>query len=156
MAAQHLDSTNPANGEPIGRVPVTPPGSIAALVDRSRAAQAAWRDLGLEARSERLAAAGRAIGERADKLGHLVTTEMGKPLAEAVGEVKSCAEGTPDTLREVAEALAPEVLDDGRVRSTIYRDPFGVCACISPWNFPFAMPHWMVLPALATGNTVIL
>ena len=156
MPAEHLESSNPANGEPIGRVPVTPPGSIAALVERSRAAQAGWRDLGLEARSERLAAAGRAIGERADKLGHLVTSEMGKPLAEAVGEVKSCADGTPDTLREVAEALAPEVLDDGRVRSTIYRDPFGVCACISPWNFPFAMPHWMVLPALATGNSVVL
>ncbi|HEY8145779.1 MAG TPA: aldehyde dehydrogenase family protein [Kofleriaceae bacterium] len=156
MSAAHLESTNPANGEPIGRVPVTPAGAIAGLVERSRAAQTAWRDLGLEGRAERLTAVGRAIGERADKLGHLVTTEMGKPLAEAVGEVKSCADGTPDTLAEVAEAVAPEVLEDGRVRSTIYRDPFGVCACISPWNFPFAMPHWMVLPALATGNTVIL
>jgi len=156
MSASHLESSNPANGEPIGRVPVTAPGAIADLVQRARAAQAAWRDLGLEARAERLAAAGRAIGERADKLGHLVTTEMGKPLAEAVGEVKSCADGTAETLREVAEAIAPEVMDDGRVRSTIYRDPFGVCACIAPWNFPFAMPHWMVLPALATGNTVIL
>ncbi|HEU5058622.1 MAG TPA: aldehyde dehydrogenase family protein [Kofleriaceae bacterium] len=156
MAADHLTSINPASGEPIGRVAVTPPGAIAGLVERSRVAQAGWRELGLEARAERLAAAGRAIGERADKLGHLVTSEMGKPLAEAVGEVKSCADGTPDTLREVAEAVAPEVLDDGRVRSTVYHDPFGVCACIAPWNFPFAMPHWMVLPALATGNSVIL
>ena len=156
MSAEHLESTNPASGEPIGRVPVTPPGTIAGIVERARKAQAAWRDLGLEGRSELLAAAGRAIGARAEKLGHLVTSEMGKPIAEAIGEVKSCAEGTVDTLREVAEAVAPEVLDDGRVRSTIYRDPFGVCACISPWNFPFAMPHWMVLPALATGNTVVL
>lgn len=156
MAAQHLESTNPASGETIGRVPVTPPGSIAGIVARARDAQPAWRDLGLEGRAEHLAAAGRAMGERADKLGHLLTSEMGKPLAEAIGEVKSCAEGTPDTLREVAEAIAPEVMDDGRVRSTVYRDPFGVCACIAPWNFPFAMPHWMVLPALATGNTVIL
>jgi len=156
MSAEHLESTNPANGEPIGRVSVTPAGAIPGLVDRARAAQAAWRDLGFEGRAERLSAAGRAIGERADKLGHLVTTEMGKPLAEAVGEVKSCADGTPDTLGEVAEAIEPEVMDDGRVRSTIYRDPFGVCACIAPWNFPFAMPHWMVLPALATGNTVLL
>jgi acyl-CoA reductase-like NAD-dependent aldehyde dehydrogenase len=156
MAAEHLESTNPANGEPIGRVPVTPPGAVGAIVERARAAQAAWNELGCEGRARLLAAAGQAIGERADKLGHLVTTEMGKPLAEAIGEVKSCADGTPDTLREVAEAIAPEVKDDGRVRSTIYHDPFGVCACIAPWNFPFAMPHWMVLPALATGNTVIL
>src|SRR5262245_21630634 len=156
MSAQHLESTNPASGESIGRVPVTPPGDISTLVQRARAAQPAWQGAGLEARAERLAAAGRAIAERADQLGHLLTSEMGKPLAEAIGEVKSCAEGTPDTLREVAEAVAPDVMDDGRVRSTVYRDPFGVCACIAPWNFPFAMPHWMVLPALATGNTVIL
>jgi acyl-CoA reductase-like NAD-dependent aldehyde dehydrogenase len=156
MSAQHLESTNPASGESIGRVPVTPPGAISGIVERARAAQPAWQDAGLEGRAERLAAAGRAIAERADTLGHLLTSEMGKPLAEAIGEVKSCAEGTPDTLREVAEAIAPEVMDDGRVRSTVYRDPFGVCACIAPWNFPFAMPHWMVLPALATGNTVIL
>ncbi|KAB2890737.1 MAG: aldehyde dehydrogenase, partial [Kofleriaceae bacterium] len=49
-----------------------------------------------------------------------------------------------------------EVLDDGRTRSTIYRDPLGVCAAITPWNFPFAMPHWMVFPALLAGNTVVL
>jgi acyl-CoA reductase-like NAD-dependent aldehyde dehydrogenase len=48
------------------------------------------------------------------------------------------------------------VIEDERVRSTVYRDPYGVCAAIAPWNFPFAMPHWMVLPALATGNAVVL
>jgi acyl-CoA reductase-like NAD-dependent aldehyde dehydrogenase len=56
----------------------------------------------------------------------------------------------------MAAALAPEVLEDEHVRTTVYRDPFGVCAAITPWNFPMSMPHWMVLPSLMAGNTVVL
>jgi acyl-CoA reductase-like NAD-dependent aldehyde dehydrogenase len=59
-------------------------------------------------------------------------------------------------LDAIVEALTPEQLDDGTTRSTIYYDPFGVCACITPWNFPLLMPHWLVLPALMAGNAVIL
>jgi succinate-semialdehyde dehydrogenase/glutarate-semialdehyde dehydrogenase len=81
---------------------------------------------------------------------------MGKPLADARAEIRSCAEETAQVLAEVAEATAPEELEDERVSSTIYRDPYGVCAAITPWNFPFSMPHWLVLPALATGNAVVL
>jgi acyl-CoA reductase-like NAD-dependent aldehyde dehydrogenase len=154
--AQRLESTNPATGEALGHVRVTPTAEIPGLVARARAAQPAWQALGVAGRSDILLAAARDIGERADQLAQQLTLEMGKPLAEAKGEIKSCADGTADTLREVAQALEPEVLEDKRVRSTIVRDPYGVCAAIAPWNFPFAMPHWMVLPALATGNTVVL
>ncbi len=156
MSDQLLESRNPATGEVVGQVPVTPPGAIAAIVARARAAQPAWAALGIAGRAQMLRRGGAAMVERADKLGRLLTLEMGKPLAEAVGEVRSCGEETPDVLGEVAEAVAPEVLEDERVRSTIYRDPYGVCAAITPWNFPFSMPHWLVLPALATGNTVVL
>ncbi|TVP54216.1 MAG: aldehyde dehydrogenase, partial [Gemmatimonadales bacterium] len=55
----------------------------------------------------------------------------------------------------MVEALEPEVVEDGRLRSTVYRDPLGVCAAITPWNFPMSMPSWMVLPALMAGNTVV-
>jgi succinate-semialdehyde dehydrogenase/glutarate-semialdehyde dehydrogenase len=81
---------------------------------------------------------------------------MGKPVRDAAGEIKSVADGIEHELGEIEAALAPEVLDDERTHSTIYRDPLGVCAAITPWNFPFAMPHWMVFPALAAGNTVVL
>ena len=50
---------------------------------------------------------------------------------------------------------APELIDTAHVRSEIHRDPLGVCAAITPWNFPFRTPHWMVLPALLAGNTVV-
>ena len=81
---------------------------------------------------------------------------MGKPLPEAVGEVKQCGSQLDDTLREIVEALEPERIEDDDVESTIYHDPFGVCAAITPWNFPLAMPHWTVIPALVAGNTVVL
>jgi succinate-semialdehyde dehydrogenase/glutarate-semialdehyde dehydrogenase len=81
---------------------------------------------------------------------------MGKPRAEAIGEVRGCGERLNDTLSEIAAALRPETVEDGRSRSTIHHDPFGVCAAITPWNFPLAMPHWTVIPALMAGNTVVL
>ena len=153
---QTLESTNPATGEALGRVRITPTAEIPGLVARARAAQPAWQALGVEGRGALLQAAARDMTARASELARALTLEMGKPLAEAEAEVKSCGDGTADTLREVVQALQPEVLEDGRVRSTVVRDPYGVCAAIAPWNFPFAMPHWMVLPALATGNTVVL
>jgi acyl-CoA reductase-like NAD-dependent aldehyde dehydrogenase len=153
---QPLRSLNPATGETVGEVPVTPVEDIPAIVARARAAQPAWAALGAEGRAEVLRQIGPRIRDRADALGALLTREMGKPVREAAGEVRSCADGLDEELRDIAAAIAPEVLDDGKTRSTIYHDPFGVCAAITPWNFPFAMPHWMVLPALATGNTVVL
>ena len=54
------------------------------------------------------------------------------------------------------KALSPETMTDRHTNSTVFYDPLGVCAAITPWNFPFAMPHWMVLPALMAGNAVIL
>ena len=155
-ASTMLESRNPATGEVVGSVPITPAGEIPALVARARAAQPAWEELGVAGRGELLERAARVMAERAEELARLVTLEMGKPMAEALAEIRSSASGTGDTLREVAEAVAPEVLEDERVRSVVHHDPYGVCAAIAPWNFPFAMPHSLVLPALATGNTVVL
>ncbi|MHC4428178.1 MAG: aldehyde dehydrogenase family protein [Planctomycetota bacterium] len=151
-----LVSKNPATGEPVGEVPVTPAGQIDAIVQRARAAQPAWAALGLERRAELLRRVGPMLMERAEELGRLLTREMGKPLAEGIGEVKECGNALGATLDEIVEALQPDELADERVTSTIYHDPFGVCAAITPWNFPLAMPHWTVIPALAAGNTVVL
>ena len=81
---------------------------------------------------------------------------MGKPLKEALGEAKSLGWSLADEVAEIAEALAPDVIEDGRVRSTVYHDPLGVVGAITPWNFPMSMPSWMVLPALGAGNSVVL
>ncbi|HTJ44610.1 MAG TPA: aldehyde dehydrogenase family protein, partial [Kofleriaceae bacterium] len=151
-----LRSKNPATGEVIGEVAVTAPADIPAIVARARAAQPAWAALGLEGRAERLRPLAKLIRDQLAELASLLTREMGKPLREAKGEIQSVADGLEHELGEIAAALAPEELDDGRTRSTIFHDPFGVCAAITPWNFPLAMPHWMIFPALAAGNAVVI
>lgn len=91
-----------------------------------------------------------------DRLGELITREMGKPLREARGEVLGVAGSWTEELEEIAEAIQPDLLEDTRTASEVHHDPFGVCAAITPWNFPLAMPHQLVIPALVAGNTVIL
>jgi len=80
---------------------------------------------------------------------------MGKPLREAVGEAQFVASFFSKELDRMAAALAPELIESERVTSTIFQDPFGVVACISPWNFPVLMPHQQLLPALVAGNAVV-
>ena len=150
-----LSSINPLDGSVVGTVETTHPGEIPEVVERARKAQATWAEVGLEGRAELLEKAGRRFAQEAESLGRLMTMEMGKPLAESVGEVRGIGTGLKGELEEIVDALAPEILDQGPLRSVIHHDPYGVCAAITPWNFPMAMPNWMVLPALAAGNAVV-
>ncbi len=154
--AATLKSINPATGEVVGEVPVATQREIEDAVARARTAQPAWRALGARQRAEAIAPLGDKLVQRADELGELLTREMGKPLSEGIGEVKHCGSTLDETLREIVEAIEPDRVEDDNVESTIYHDPFGVCAAITPWNFPLSMPHWTVIPALVAGNTVVL
>lgn len=152
----NLASINPFDGSIVGEVAVTPGGQVPAVVTRARNAQVAWGALSLEQRRDVLKPLGKLIEYRADELAKLITREMGKPIKEAQGEVAATVGRLGHELDAIVEALTPEKLDDGSTQSTIYYDPFGVCACITPWNFPLMMPHWLVLPALMAGNAVVL
>ena len=149
-----LKSYNPATGEVVGEVPVTPASDIPAVVARARATQSAWEALGLEERAELLRKSKEIFVKRAEAHGELMTKEMGKPLNEAIGEATSLA-NIDHELDEIATALQPDVVEDERLRSMVYHDALGVVGAITPWNFPMSMPAWMVLPALAAGNTVV-
>src|SRR5262245_12126013 len=151
---QHLKSLNPASGEVVGEVPATPPDAIPGIVSRARAAQSSWAALGTRGRADRLAPVAETLANRVDPHAALITTEMGKPLRESVAEAKSLGAGLVEELNEIVEALAPEVVEDGRARSTIHHDPLGVVGAITPWNFPMSMPSWMLIPSLAAGNAV--
>jgi acyl-CoA reductase-like NAD-dependent aldehyde dehydrogenase len=94
--------------------------------------------------------------ESAPEMARQLTREMGKPYREAHGEVMSCVHALTDEVDEVVEALEPEVSTDGRTQTTLYRDPLGVCAAITPWNYPCMMPSSLLVPALVAGNCVIL
>ena len=151
-----LASFNPANGEGIGEVIIDDAISIASKVAIARTAQPAWRGLSAQARAEIIEPLGEQLVARSEELGLLLSQEMGKPLQEAIGEVKHCGESLEKELNGIVDALAPEILDDGSTATHCYFDPLGVCAAITPWNFPLAMPHWLVIPALMAGNAVVL
>ena len=156
IGVEELVSHDPATGDVVGTVRVTPVGEVPGVVAAARAAQPAWEALGHDGRAALLRRASALFGDRVDELARLITREMGKPLAEARAEAKSLSHGVEHHLDEIGEALAPETFDDGESRSVIYHDALGVCAAITPWNFPMSMPSWMVFPALAAGNTVVL
>ncbi|MEZ6188136.1 MAG: aldehyde dehydrogenase family protein [Planctomycetota bacterium] len=151
-----LKSFDPATGELVGEVPVSDAAAVAAAVARARAALPAWRAKSVAARREYLAPAQQVLQAQVAELGALLTREMGKPLSDAKGEVAYAASSLPGLLDELEAALAPEAIEDARVRSEILHEPHGVCAVITPWNFPLLMPHSTVIPALMAGNPVIL
>jgi acyl-CoA reductase-like NAD-dependent aldehyde dehydrogenase len=150
-----LTSVNPATGQSLGAVERTPPDAIDRIVARARGAQGAWGDTPAADRCNALLEAGRRFSADAERLACLITAEMGKPLAEARLEVRSLSAGLEEHLAEMRDAIEPEVIRRGNEESVIHRDPLGVCAAITPWNFPMSMPSWMVFPALATGNAVV-
>lgn len=153
---QILASRNPLNGEVVGEVDVTPVDEIPAIVNASKSAQRAWSERPLAERADILGQASSRFKEEAEKLARLITLENGKVITESRLETEYIHSSIPEMLEEIVEALKPmEKCDDEHV-STIYRDPLGVAACISPWNFPLAMPHQQVIPALAAGNSVVL
>jgi acyl-CoA reductase-like NAD-dependent aldehyde dehydrogenase len=156
MARSALVSVNPATGEVVGEVPITPSTEVDAVVARARVAQPAWQALSLDERVALMAPAGTLLVERAETLGRLLTDEMGKPLPEGIGEVKGCGASIEHSAAAVADALRAQTREDDHTITAVHYDPFGVAAVIAPWNFPMSMPHWMIVPALVAGNTVVL
>jgi len=155
-ATDTLNSYNPSTGELVGSVPVTPADQVDGVITKARAALSAWQALSAQERADMLKPAGEKLIERAEELGRILSLEQGKPLAEGIGEVTGCGDRMNDEVDEVAKAVQPDILEDEGVKSTLYYDGYGVCAAITPWNFPALMPHWTIVPALVAGNTVIL
>ncbi|MFJ4188058.1 aldehyde dehydrogenase family protein [Kitasatospora sp. NPDC089509] len=153
-----ITSYNPADPTDLV-VAVGAPGAeaVRAAVGRARAAQGGWLAAGAGARSAALGRLAEAVEAHAGELAALIVREVGKPLAEARGEVAR----TAAIWRYYAQApYAPS----GAVHETAAgpgllltrRRPYGVAGLIAPWNFPLAIPSWKAAPALAVGNTVVL
>lgn len=125
-------------------------------VAAGRAALPAWRKTGLEQRQAILNTIGMELMERAAELGELLSREEGKPLAEGRGEVFRAGQFftyyAAEVLRQLgenADSVRPGIEIDMR------REPMGLVAVVSPWNFPTATASWKIAPALAYGNAVI-
>ncbi|MEZ4436861.1 MAG: aldehyde dehydrogenase family protein [bacterium] len=152
-----LTSYNPVDHSPVGDVPLTAPDDIPALVARARGAQPRLGRARARRPPRPAPRRRRRMVDAAERVGRQLTREMGKPLREGIGEVRYTGAGLADENSTwMVDALRSHEVVDRHTRSTLSYRPLGVCAAIAPWNFPFSMPHWMVLPALMAGNTVVL
>ena len=146
---------DPATGETLAEIPNASPEEVQAAVARARAAQPAWRALDLAERV-RLVEAGAANLEAAtDEIAGWITREMGKVHKDAEREVRGQAKYVLELVQEVVAAIAPETIAGKGETTRVVREPHGVVAAITPWNFPIAMPLSILVPALVTGNTVV-
>ena len=151
-----IQSIDPAHGDIVGEVAMTAVEEIPAVVARARAAQGAWAAMGARARATIIQSATAKLQAHATEIGTLISREMGKPLNEAIGEAKGCADTLSHEADSIAAGLEPEIVNDATVHSEMRFDALGVAACITPWNFPVWMPQDVVIPSLIAGNTVIL
>ncbi|MFB7665423.1 aldehyde dehydrogenase family protein [Kitasatospora sp. NPDC056138] len=153
-----VSSHNPADpGDLVVRVETVGAAGAAAAVERARAAQPAWRAAGSAARSAALTHAAGAVEAHADELAALIVREVGKPLAEARGEVaRTAAIWRYYAQAPYAPSGAAHEPAAGEGLLLTRRRPYGVAGLITPWNFPLAIPTWKAAPALAVGNTVVL
>lgn len=122
----------------------------------ARRAQAEWARYGLERRQAVLMSIGTELMARAEELGTVLSREEGKPLAEGRGEVYRAGQFFTYYAAEVLRQLGENAdsVRDG-IEIDVRREPVGVVAVISPWNFPTATAAWKIAPALAYGNAVI-
>jgi len=154
---QTIAVINPANGETVASVPHMGAAETKRAIDAANAAWPAWRKLPAKERAAILRKWNDLMLENADDLALLMTLEQGKPLAEAKGEVAYAASYF-EWFGEEAKRVAGETLaspwPDKRI--VVTKEPIGVCAAITPWNFPAAMITRKVAPALAAGCPIVL
>ncbi|WP_421240361.1 NAD-dependent succinate-semialdehyde dehydrogenase [Aeromonas enteropelogenes] len=152
-----FEVTNPASGAVITQVPDMNAEDTRRAIEAAKAAQPAWAALTAKERSNKLYAWFAAITAHTDELARIMTCEQGKPLAEAKGEVAYGASFIQWFAEEGKRAYGrtiPGFSSDRRL-ATI-KQPVGVVAAITPWNFPIAMITRKAGPALAAGCTIVI
>ncbi len=156
-ATAHAPVFDPATGQPTRRVALAGAGEVDRAVRAAREAFAGWSQASLAKRTGVLFAFRELLAARAGELAALVTSEHGKTLEDARGEVQRGLE-----VVEFACGIAHLMKGEGsegistRVDSTSYRQPLGVVVGITPFNFPAMVPMWMFPLALACGNAFVL
>jgi malonate-semialdehyde dehydrogenase (acetylating)/methylmalonate-semialdehyde dehydrogenase len=156
-SAPGLDLTNPATGEPLGQSPSGSAAEVDGAVAAAHAAFPAWRATPAADRIQFLFRLKAILEDRFDELAAIITTENGKTFAESKAELRRGIEnvevacGIPVLMQGYSlEDVAPGIDE------IMVRQPLGVAAIITPFNFPLMIPLWFLPYAIATGNTVVL
>ncbi|SFI60189.1 CoA-acylating methylmalonate-semialdehyde dehydrogenase [Celeribacter neptunius] len=148
---------NPATGEVIAKVPLATPAELDAAVEKAAAAQKEWAQVNPQRRARIFMKFGALINENMDRLAECLSREHGKTIPDAKGDVQRGLEvvevcmGTPSLIKG-------EFTSDAGTGIDLYsmRQPLGVVAGITPFNFPAMIPLWKMSPAIASGNAMIL
>ena len=157
-AHEQIEVVNPATEEVVDSVPAGSPEDVELAVATAKRAFAEWSKTDVEKRAAILAKAADLIQEHAKELAAKLTSEQGKPIAEAMGEVSHLAHGVhyyAEAATKVRGAYQELPSTLGPAYGMVIRRPMGVCAAITPYNFPLTLMGTKVAPALASGNTVV-
>ena len=152
-----IENRNPSDvSDLIGLYAQATPAQLSDALDAAQTAQRAWAAYGMERKQAVLMAIGNELMARSEELGTLLSREEGKPLAEGKGEVYRAGQFftyyAAECLRQIGENA--DSVRDG-IEIDVRREPVGVVAVVSPWNFPTATASWKIAPALCYGNAVV-
>ncbi|MBJ7609547.1 MAG: aldehyde dehydrogenase family protein [Candidatus Dormibacteraeota bacterium] len=152
-----FESRNPAHrSEVIGEFPQSSAADVDAAVAAAQRALAGWRATPWPRRGEIVLAAAQIMERSKEELAALMTREMGKVLTEARGDVQEAIDMGKFIAGEGRRAFGETVPSELRNKwAMTMRQPLGVVGCITPWNFPIAIPSWKIFPAVMAGNTVV-
>ncbi|CAH0539673.1 NAD-dependent succinate-semialdehyde dehydrogenase [Vibrio marisflavi] len=154
---QTLSIVNPANGQTIGHVSKQDNNEIMDAIERSQIAQTAWAALPAKVRAEKLNRWYQLIIDNQEDLARILTTEQGKPLTEARGEVLYGASFIQWFAEEAKRSYGDSIpAPSGDKRLVTIKQPIGVACAITPWNFPIAMITRKAGPALAAGCSFVI
>jgi hypothetical protein len=155
-APERMPAINPANGETIAWLPKSDRATAGRAIAAAKAAQPAWAARSVWQRADMCAAIAAKIDEKRDHIARILSAEQGKPLAQAVGEVAKAADGFR-LAGELVKQMRGETLpaeDPSKLVITL-RQPRGVYAVITPWNYPVNIPTEYLAPGIATGNAIV-
>jgi acyl-CoA reductase-like NAD-dependent aldehyde dehydrogenase len=152
-----LRITNPATGAPVATRAADDAGAIKAKYARARAAQSAWAQVPLRQRLAAIARFRELVAAQREELAQILTTEVGKPIAQARNELKGVIPRLDFFLAKTPRALRDEKVSakGGSVEERISHEPLGVIANISAWNYPWFVGSNVFIPALLAGNAVL-
>jgi len=154
--AKRFETINPATREPVGSFVSGTPADVDRAVAAAAKAYPAWKETPAPKRGDILLRAARRMTERKAELGRIVTCEMGKVIGEGLGDVQESIDFIEYMAGEGRRLFGETVPSELRSKFCMtVRQPKGVVACITPWNFPTAIPNWKIAAALITGNTIV-
>ncbi len=152
-----IDNINPATGDSLGKVVLSSKTEVDAAIAAAKAAFPAWKKTPAPKRGDILAKAGLEMARRKDELACAMTLEEGKTLGESAGEIQRAINNIEFQAGQ-GRRFGGDVVPSELPSTFCYtqREPLGVVALVTPWNFPVAIPAWKLAPALVCGNTVVM